>query len=51
MPVGAGKLSIDIDGAADVLAARRQRVSRNETIDDRFDRRSFLRREKLPGAE
>src|SRR5579863_3707205 len=45
-----GELSIDIDGAAAILAAGRKIVSRNETIDKRFDCPGFLRREVMPAV-
>jgi hypothetical protein len=50
MSIRARKLAVDEDGAAEVLAARRELIGGNQTIDDRLDGRSLLRVEIKPGA-
>ena len=41
--VGTGKLPVDEHRTAAILAARRLRIGRDEAIDERFDRRRFVR--------
>jgi hypothetical protein len=48
MPVRAGELAIDEDGAAEILASGGELVGRNEAIDDGFDRGSLFRSEIAP---
>jgi hypothetical protein len=47
-PVWAGELSIDVDRASGVLAARRVGIGRDEAIDQRFHRRGLAGVEKEP---
>ena len=46
----AGELAVDINGAAAILAARRQIVGRDQPVDKGFDGGGFLRREIFPAV-
>ena len=47
--VGAGELTVEIDGAAGILAAGRLRIGRDDAVGNRLDGAAFIAVEKMPG--
>src|SRR6185503_19030487 len=48
--VGAGELTVEIDGAAGILAARRCGIGGDDAVGNRLDSAAFIAVEKMPGT-